>query len=296
MMLELRGDTSDDTSHDTSDVKSLKPTVGQVQFFRQRLVGLKMEADKSKAKWFERQQASMWFQQHHQNFSNQRLPSVDPVLMTANRQAPDWVKLTHFESKLARMDTLRKHMAECDIEFSEITARLELGQSSDSDRGEKTFAEYTQRLRDVVQRINAMSAEYDEIDFSLKTSDLAHEDKDLPEEGPAAMACTEVAGSTEVAGIGAILKSNKHSILTFVALHPVGAAALSRQVNEDDRLVAVDGVVVRGMTPKEVALLIRGHVGSEIELELLRPAATQCSIVTLVRQPLVLEALQQEWV
>jgi C-terminal processing protease CtpA/Prc len=55
-------------------------------------------------------------------------------------------------------------------------------------------------------------------------------------------------------------------------------------------------MLVRGMTPKEVAPLIRGHVGSEIELELLRPAATQCTIVTLVRQPLVLEALQKEWV
>jgi C-terminal processing protease CtpA/Prc len=232
----------------------------------------------------------MWFQQHHQNFANQRLPSVDPVFMTATREAPDWVKLTHLESKLARMHTLRKHMAECDIEFSEVTARLQLGQSSGSDSGERAFAEYTQRLKDVAQRINAMSAEYDEIDFSLKASVVAHDDTNLTEEGPAAMAFAEVAG------IGALLKLNKHSIIKFVALHPVGAAARSRQVHEDDRLVAVDGVVVRGMTPQEVAPLIRGPVGSEIELELLRPAATQCNIVTLVRQPLLLVALQQEWV
>ena len=116
----------------------------------------------------------------------------------------------------------------------------------------------------------------------------------------------------EVAGIGALLKPNKYSILKFVDLHPGGAAALSGlvccrcsvrctvtpveelfmlsrfstkfisdmkmsqirfhllsvclqwcarahiQVHEDDRLVAVDGVVVRGMTPQEVTLF-RDH-------------------------------------
>ena len=34
----------------------------------------------------------------------------------------------------------------------------------------------------------------------------------------------------EVAGIGALLKPNKYSILKFVDLHPGGAAALSGQV------------------------------------------------------------------
>lgn len=46
-----------------------------------------------------------------------------------------------------------------------------------------------------------------------------------------------------LAGIGALLKPNKYSILKFVDLHPGGAAALSGQVHEDDRLVAVDDVV-----------------------------------------------------
>ncbi len=36
--------------------------------------------------------------------------------------------------------------------------------------------------------------------------------------------------SGEVAGIGALLKPNKYSILKFVDLHPGGAAALSGQV------------------------------------------------------------------
>eukprot|EP00961_Rhodomonas_salina_P214819 2901355-Rhodomonas_salina.1 len=113
----------------------------------------------------------------------------------------------------------------------------------------------------------------------------------------------------EVAGIGAVLKPNRFSILKVVDLHPEGAAARSGQfenatfenpsgarkptcfmsslrfwqavmgfplqVNTDDRLVSVDGVVVKGMTAQEVAPLIRGPVGSIVVLELLRPGATK---------------------
>jgi len=49
--------------------------------------------------------------------------------------------------------------------------------------------------------------------------------------------------SDALAGIGALLKPNKYSILKFVDLHPGGAAALSGQIHEDDRLVSVDDVV-----------------------------------------------------
>jgi C-terminal processing protease CtpA/Prc len=55
----------------------------------------------------------------------------------------------------------------------------------------------------------------------------------------------------EVAGIGALLRPNKYSILKFVNIHPGGAAAASGQIHEDDRLVAVDGVVVKGMSAEE---------------------------------------------
>ena len=75
----------------------------------------------------------------------------------------------------------------------------------------------------------------------------------------------------DVAGIGALLRPNKYSILKFVNIHPGGAAAASGQIHEDDRLVAVDGVVVKGMTAEEVAPLIRGPIGSKVELEILRP-------------------------
>ena len=57
----------------------------------------------------------------------------------------------------------------------------------------------------------------------------------------------------EVAGIGALLRPNKYSILKFVNIHPGGAAAASGEIHEDDRLVAVDRVVVKGMSAEEAS-------------------------------------------
>lgn len=88
----------------------------------------------------------------------------------------------------------------------------------------------------------------------------------------------------EVAGIGALLKPNKHNILKFVDLHPEGAAKASGQIHEDDRLVAVDGVRVAEMSAEEVAPLIRGPIGSQLELEILRPGAARTVKVMVTRQ------------
>ena len=56
----------------------------------------------------------------------------------------------------------------------------------------------------------------------------------------------------EMAGIGALLKPNKYNILKFVDLHPGGAAKLSGEIHEDDRLVAVNGTLVKDMTAEAV--------------------------------------------
>eukprot|EP00291_Cryptomonas_curvata_P030973 CAMPEP_0172211932 /NCGR_PEP_ID=MMETSP1050-20130122/36690_1 /TAXON_ID=233186 /ORGANISM="Cryptomonas curvata, Strain CCAP979/52" /LENGTH=515 /DNA_ID=CAMNT_0012892465 /DNA_START=75 /DNA_END=1619 /DNA_ORIENTATION=+ len=87
----------------------------------------------------------------------------------------------------------------------------------------------------------------------------------------------------EIAGIGAVLKPNT-PYLKFVDFHPRGAAALSGKIIENDCLVAVDKVDVKGMTPQEVAPLIRGPVGSRIELDLLREGERQTRTVVITRQ------------
>eukprot|EP00960_Hanusia_phi_P065812 766216-Hanusia_phi.AAC.5 len=88
----------------------------------------------------------------------------------------------------------------------------------------------------------------------------------------------------EIAGIGALLKPNRYSILKFVDIHPGGAAAATGQIFEDDRLVSVDGVIVKGLTAEEVAPMVRGPVGSTVELEILRPGASKTTIVKVTRQ------------
>eukprot|EP00292_Cryptomonas_paramecium_P004780 CAMPEP_0113690114 /NCGR_PEP_ID=MMETSP0038_2-20120614/17584_1 /TAXON_ID=2898 /ORGANISM="Cryptomonas paramecium" /LENGTH=500 /DNA_ID=CAMNT_0000611349 /DNA_START=112 /DNA_END=1610 /DNA_ORIENTATION=+ /assembly_acc=CAM_ASM_000170 len=88
----------------------------------------------------------------------------------------------------------------------------------------------------------------------------------------------------EVAGIGAVLKPNNGQLLKFIDLHPRGAAAQSHQIFENDSLVAVDHVDCRGMTPQEVAPLIRGPIGSRVELEILREGERQTRTVVIVRQ------------
>ena len=56
----------------------------------------------------------------------------------------------------------------------------------------------------------------------------------------------------EMAGIGALLRPNKYNILKFVDLHPGGSAKLSGEIREDDRLVSVNGVLVKDMTAEAV--------------------------------------------
>ncbi len=56
----------------------------------------------------------------------------------------------------------------------------------------------------------------------------------------------------EMAGIGALLRPNKYNILKFVDLHPGGSAKLSGEIREDDRLVSVNGVLVKDMSAEAV--------------------------------------------
>ena len=61
-------------------------------------------------------------------------------------------------------------------------------------------------------------------------------------------------GEPEMAGIGALLKPNKYNILKFVDLHPGGAAKLSGEIHEDDRLVAVNGTLCKDMSAEAVCI------------------------------------------
>ena len=88
-------------------------------------------------------------------------------------------------------------------------------------------------------------------------------------------------------GIGALLKPNRFGILKFADLHPGGAAKQSGEIAEDDRLITVNGVVVKDMLPEKVGPLIRGPPGSKVELEVLSPGSTTIRLVVLTRHPIL---------
>ncbi len=73
----------------------------------------------------------------------------------------------------------------------------------------------------------------------------------------------------EMAGIGALIKPNKYNILQFIDLHPGGAAKLSGLIQEDDKLISVDGVLVKDMTAEAVILTFNlAHCSQIVRVEL----------------------------
>ena len=145
------------------------PTAGQVEWYRQRLLGLKMRVDHSKALCLERQRALNSLNEVKQT---QRRPESSPAAR-GPREVPEWAQVGD-DVRLARLDTLRKEAAACDSELAQLTAGLGGGSGA--------FASaYTERLKDLAQHIVALGAQYDQIDFELKASSLAHEESYQPE-------------------------------------------------------------------------------------------------------------------
>ena len=56
--------------------------------------------------------------------------------------------------------------------------------------------------------------------------------------------------------------------IPFVVL-PAFLQMVLLQIIEGDELNAVDGVLVKGLKPSEVSMLIRGPVGSAVEIEVI---------------------------
>ena len=153
--------------------QSAKPTAGQVEWYRQRLLALKMRVDHSKALCVERQRAlhSLNEVKQTQRRPESSPPAPGPPFSTRTREAPEWAQVGD-DMKLARLDMLRKEVAACDSQLSQLTAGL--------GRGSGAFGSaYTKRLQDLAQRIVALGAQYDEID--CEAARLAQESSDLPE-------------------------------------------------------------------------------------------------------------------
>jgi hypothetical protein len=77
---------------------------------------------------------------------------------TNTRGAETWIE-TGNNVKLARMTQIRKHIAECEKELTEITG----GATAGGEQGAYIHTNYTDRLLRVVQKIRAFAAEYDQV-------------------------------------------------------------------------------------------------------------------------------------
>ncbi|EKX48694.1 hypothetical protein GUITHDRAFT_136389 [Guillardia theta CCMP2712] len=89
----------------------------------------------------------------------------------------------------------------------------------------------------------------------------------------------------QIVGIGVVLEPSATGNLQVTKLVPGGPAQMQGGMAVGDVLIAVDGSDVRGMSLDKVAPLIRGSVGTQVSLTILRPGSSESVSVTLTRQP-----------
>lgn len=89
--------------------------------------------------------------------------------------------------------------------------------------------------------------------------------------------------SGEFGGIGAFVATNEQGQLVIVA--PIDDTPAARaDLRADDIILKVDGKEITGLSQDEAVNLIRGPVGTEVTLEVLRPGQENPFTVTLTRE------------
>lgn len=77
-------------------------------------------------------------------------------------------------------------------------------------------------------------------------------------------------GGSSIGSVGAILGRDNDSRALYVREMPRGLAADRAGLLPGDEIVMVDGVYVRELGPKELRALLRGSVGSTVDLTIVR--------------------------
>lgn len=89
--------------------------------------------------------------------------------------------------------------------------------------------------------------------------------------------------SGEFGGIGAFVAMNEEGQLVIVA--PIDDTPAARaDLRADDIILKVDGKEITGLSQDEAVNLIRGPVGTEVTLEILRPGQDEPFTITLTRE------------
>ena len=84
--------------------------------------------------------------------------------------------------------------------------------------------------------------------------------------------------------VGAVLSRDRHSGAVHVRETPEGMAAERAGLYPGDRIKMIDGVLVDDMTTAQVKTKLRGPVGSQVRLTVIR--GNQVHHLRLTRQPI----------
>ena len=94
----------------------------------------------------------------------------------------------------------------------------------------------------------------------------------------------QAACAPSVGSIGAVLGQDRASGRVLVRDAPPGMAAAKAGLREGDEIVSIEGQDVRDLPPNEVAELLRGEVGSEVHVTVIR-GGTEVIRTNVVRGP-----------
>ncbi|MFK2824131.1 S41 family peptidase [Bacillus sp. B190/17] len=98
--------------------------------------------------------------------------------------------------------------------------------------------------------------------------------------------------SSSFEGIGAEIQEEKGTIKIVSPIK--GSPAEKAGLRPNDRIMAVDGKSLQGMSSSEAVLLIRGKKGTKVKLNIQRAGVTEALEVTIVRDEIPIETVYAE--
>ncbi|MBP3041603.1 S41 family peptidase [Bacillaceae bacterium Marseille-Q3522] len=98
--------------------------------------------------------------------------------------------------------------------------------------------------------------------------------------------------SSSFEGIGAEIQERDGNIVIVTPIK--GSPAEKAGLRPDDKVIAVDGKNIQGMSSTEAVMLIRGEKGSKVELQIERPGVTEPLIVPIIRDTIPIETVHAE--
>jgi len=100
--------------------------------------------------------------------------------------------------------------------------------------------------------------------------------------------------SSSFEGIGAEIQEREGFIVVVSPLK--GSPAEKAGIKPEDKILAVDGKSIQGMSSTEAVMLIRGKKGTKVELTIQRPGQTEPIKITVVRDTIPLETVHGEMI